>query len=587
MTARDVLRSLRLWSGVVLFIYVTTHLLNHTLGLVSLGAMEQGAQLFRLLWYAPLGTVALALAFVLHVTLVFWSFFRRRSLKLAPGEWFQIALGAAIVPLGAVHVIGTRVAHELTGLQDSYTFVFFALWYDGWVAVLKQFGLVIVAWGHGCIGLNMLWRLKPGYRRLQPLAFAAALLLPVLALIAFFQRGAEIGRLMHDRAWVQALATNANIPGPAQAAPLFALDDIVEWGFGGLLLAVLAARLLRGMWERRHGLVRLSYPDRAIASGPAGPSILEFSRLAGVPHASVCGGRGRCSTCRVRIGRGREHLPPPSVAEQKVLDRIGLPDNVRLACQVHPLPGTYDVTPLLPATAQLRDSFVRGAHHHGEEREIAVLFCDIRGFTSMAEHRLPYDTVFVLNRYFRAMGEAIERAGGHVDKFVGDGVMALFGLEEYPAIAARQAIDAARRMALALDELNQSLTGDLHQPLRIGIGVHIGLAIVGELGYGSSRALTAIGDTVNTASRLESLTKDYACEVIVSDEVVTAAGMTLQDWPSHDISVRGRTGALTVRAIADGALLPEPPQAVTTGARVGRRGGGVRPAGRIRQTRPE
>ncbi len=574
METRDVLRSVRLWSGVVLFAYVTTHLLNHTLGLVSLRTMEQGAALFRLLWYAPLGTIALALAFVLHVILVFWGFFHRRSLRLTPGEWTQIVLGAAIVPLGAVHVIGTRVAHELTGLQDSYTFVFFALWYDGWIAVLKQFGLVIAAWTHGCIGLHMLWRLKPGYRRLQPVAFAVALLLPVLALIAFFQRGAEVARLMHDRDWVQMLVTNAGVPGPEQAAPLFVLDGIVEWGFGGLLLAVLAARVLRGVWERRHGLVRLHYPQDAVASGPAGPSILEFSRLAGVPHASVCGGRGRCSTCRVRIGRGREHLPPPSAAEQKVLDRIGLPANVRLACQVHPRPGDYDVTPLLPAAAQLRDSFVRGAHHHGQEREIAVLFCDIRGFTSMAEHRLPYDTVFVLNRYFRAMGEAIERAGGHVDKFIGDGVMALFGLEEDKASAARQAIDAARRMAVALDQLNESLTSDLDVPLRIGIGVHIGLAIVGELGYGSSRALTAIGDTVNTASRLEALTKDYQCEVIVSDDLVAAAGMDLHDWPSHDIAVRGRTGALTVRAIDDGAFLPAPPPLP------------ARPAGRTGMRRP-
>jgi len=558
---RDLFRILRLWSGVVLFSYVTTHLLNHTLGLISLGAMEQGAVLFKLLWYSPPATLALAGAFVIHVSLVFWSFYRRRSLKLRASEWLQIALGASIVPLGAVHVIGTRVAHEFAGLQDSYAFVFFALWYDGWIAVLKQFGLVIAAWTHGCIGLHMLWRLKPGYRRLQPLAFSIALLLPVLALIAFFQRGAEVAHLMHDRDWVQALVTNANVPSAEAAAPLFLADDIVEWGFGVLLLGVLAARLLRGLWERRHGLVRLYYPDDGTASGPAGPSILEFSRLAGIPHASVCGGRGRCSTCRVRIGRGRDRLPPPTPAEQKVLDRIGMPVHVRLACQVHPPPGEYDVTPLLPATAQARDGFARSSHHHGEEREIAVLFADIRGFTTMAEHRLPYDTVFVLNRYFRAMGEAIERAGGHVDKFIGDGVMALFGLDIDQQTAARQAIDAARRMALALDRLNESLSGDLDLPLRIGIGVHIGQAIVGELGYGATRSLTAIGDTVNTASRLESLTKEYACEVIVSDDAVAAAGMDLSEFPTHEIAVRGRSGLLVVRAIADGATLPEPPAA--------------------------
>ncbi len=557
MEARELLRTLRLWSGVVLFIYVTSHLINHTLGLISLGAMEQGAVWFKLLWRSPPATFALVSALVLHVTLVFWSFYRRRSLKLTPSEWGQIVMGAAIVPLAAVHVIGTRVAHEMVGLEDSYTYVLFALWYDWPIGVLKQFGLVIAAWAHGCYGLHMLWHLKPGYRRLQALAFAVALLLPVLALIAFFQRGAEISHLMQNRDWVQALATNAHFPTSQESAPLFVIDRVVEWGFGVLLLAILAARLLRGVWERRHGLVRLRYPDEAMASGPAGPSILEFSRGAGIPHASVCGGRGRCSTCRVRIGRGREHLPPPTSAEQKVLARIGMPINVRLACQVYPTPGDYDITPLLPAAATARDGFARGAHHHGQEREIAVLFADIRGFTTMAEHQLPYDTVFVLNRYFRAMGEAIERAGGHVDKFIGDGVMALFGLEGDKHVAARQGIDAARRMALALDQLNESLSGDLDVPLRIGIGVHSGLAIVGELGYGTGRTLTAIGDTVNTASRLESMTKDYKCEVILSDDLIATAGIDIGDWPSHEIAVRGRSGALVVRAITDGAFLPE------------------------------
>jgi adenylate cyclase len=107
--------------------------------------------------------------------------------------------------------------------------------------------------------------------------------------------------------------------------------------------------------------------------------------------------------------------------------------------------------------------------------------------------------------------------------------------------------------------LNESLSGDLDLPLRIGIGVHIGVAIVGELGYGATRALTAIGDTVNTASRLESLTKEYKCEVILSDDLIATAGIDIGDWPAHEISVRGRSGNLVVRAITDGALLPEPP----------------------------
>ncbi|MBL6653858.1 MAG: adenylate/guanylate cyclase domain-containing protein, partial [Reyranella sp.] len=160
-------------------------------------------------------------------------------------------------------------------------------------------------------------------------------------------------------------------------------------------------------------------------------------------------------------GADRAKLPPPSTDEQKVLARIGAPPNVRLACQLRPPPGHYRVTPLLPATAGPVEAYRRQPQAHGGEQYIAILFADIRGFTSISEGRLPYDVVFLLNRYFRATGHAIEAAGGRLDKFIGDGVMALFGLSTEPEVACRQALDAARRMGEALKDLNEALSGDL------------------------------------------------------------------------------------------------------------------------------
>jgi adenylate cyclase len=275
-----------------------------------------------------------------------------------------------------------------------------------------------------------------------------------------------------------------------------------------------------------------------------------MSRLAGIPHASVCGGRGRCSTCRVRVGGpDRAKLPPPSVDEQKVLARVGAPVNVRLACQLHPPPGRYRITPLLPASAGPVEAYRRQPQAHGGEHYIAILFADIRGFTSISEGKLPYDVVFLLNRYFRATGQAIEAAGGRLDKFIGDGVMALFGLTSEPEVACRQALDAARRMAAALDDLNEAMSGDIDQPLRIGIGLHSGPTIVGEMGYERATHLTAIGDTVNIASRLEQLTKEFAAELVVSQELLDRAGVDLGAYESHDVEIRGRQGRLTVRAV--------------------------------------
>ena len=138
----------------------------------------------------------------------------------------------------------------------------------------------------------------------------------------------------------------------------------------------------------------------------------------------------------------------------------------------------------------------------GQEKDIAILFADLRSFTQFSEKKLPYDVVFVLNRYFAHMGEAVETAGGHLDKFIGDGVMALFGTKSDAQTGARQAMNAAKEMSKKLADLNEQLKDELDEPLRIGIGIHLGAAIIGEMGYGKATGLTAIGARGKTASRL-------------------------------------------------------------------------------------
>jgi adenylate cyclase len=210
---------------------------------------------------------------------------------------------------------------------------------------------------------------------------------------------------------------------------------------------------------------------------------------------------------------------------------------------------------LLPPTAGPVEAYRRQPQAHGGERYTAVLFADLRGFTSISEGKLPYDVVFLLNRYFRATGQAIEAAGGRLDKFIGDGVMAIFGLDVEAEVACRQALDAARRMGIALDELNEALSGDLDLPLRIGIGIHSGPTIVGEMGYERATQLTAIGDTVNTASRLESMTKEFKVELVISQELLDRAGVTLSEAPHHYVEIRGRQERLDVRAVKRAAEL--------------------------------
>jgi adenylate cyclase len=194
----------------------------------------------------------------------------------------------------------------------------------------------------------------------------------------------------------------------------------------------------------------------------------------------------------------------------------------------------------------------------GEEQQITILFADIRGFTTISENKLPYDVVFMLNRYFRSMGEAIETAGGRVDKFIGDGIMALFGVGETPQQGSERALRAAREMAARLDDLNDLLAPDLAEPLRIGIGIHTGAAIVGEMGYGEVVSFTAVGDSVNTASRLEAMTKQWGAQLVVSEDTAALAGIDLTAFPKQETEVRGRQGTMTVRIVADARDLPDP-----------------------------
>jgi adenylate cyclase len=380
--------------------------------------------------------------------------------------------------------------------------------------------------------------------------------MPTLAILGVLEGGREVVAMAEDPAWVAQLASGHPKPAPEDVA---VIDQMVVWlrsAFLAALLAVLAARVARWYWERRRrGVVRLTYPSGRVVRIVRGVSVLEASRMGGIPHASVCGGRGRCSTCRIKVAGPNEAIPPPAPEEVKVLHRVGAAPDVRLACQLRPH-GDLRVTPLLPSTAQARDGFRRPGYLHGAEREVVILFGDLRAFTKLSETKLPYDLVFLLNQYFAEMGHAVEGAGGRIDKFIGDGVMALFGLDSGVEAGCREALVAAKDMALRMQSLNRALIHDIPEPLRIGIGIHTGPAIVGEMGYGKAVSITAIGDSVNTASRIESLTKTYACELVISEAVAFHAGIDLSAVPRHEIEIRGRVERLTVRTFASAGDIP-------------------------------
>ena len=179
------------------------------------------------------------------------------------------------------------------------------------------------------------------------------------------------------------------------------------------------------------------------------------------------------------------------------------------------------------------------------------MFIDLRDSTRLGEGRLPYDVVFILNQFFAEMWAALEETGGHYAQFAGDGLMALYGLESDVATGARQALRGAAGMARRLASLNARLEAELAEPLRIGIGIHCGDAIVGTMGPPKSPNLSAVGDNVNVAARLESETKTLRCTLVVSTALARAAGVDLSDHPLHEAALRGRGGSVQVHAVDD------------------------------------
>ncbi|MEQ8654195.1 MAG: adenylate/guanylate cyclase domain-containing protein [Kiloniellales bacterium] len=549
------LRRVRLTTGLFLMVFVVCHLTNHAAGLFGHLALADGLRIFAAVWNnLPMQLVLLTVA-LLHMGLGLYAFFMRKSLRTLPlPEISQLLLGLLIPPLLVIHILGTAYAQTVYGLKADYIYILLVYFvFDPWLGI-QQVLVLLIAWTHGSLGIWYWLRLKPGFARWRDRLLALLVIFPLFALAGIVAAGREVIYLAGRSSWLNARIGEMNLPNETEIEQIYALETNLLIAYGAVLALILAGRGFRWLFRGRSNQLKISYPGGRAVTVPLGTSILEASQLNGIAHASVCGGRGRCSTCRVRIISGGRALPFAKPEEKRVLRGVNAPPDVRLACQTRPL-ANVEVEPLLAPGVGPKEAARRPAPRPGEEREIAVLFADIRGFTSISEAMLPYDVVFLLNRYFRAIAVALEGAGGHVDKFIGDGVMALFGLDDEPDQACRQALEAAAAMGRAIDDINRALAHSLEKPLRIGIGIHVGTAVVGEMGYGAARALTAIGDTVNTASRLEQLTKEHGALLIVSEEAVERAGISKDPVKQATTPIRGRKEPLGILIVESLDLL--------------------------------
>jgi adenylate cyclase len=544
------LADLRTVTGLVMGLYVTMHLSNHALGLISVHAQEAVRPWVMALWHSPPGQVLLYGSLITHAAVALIVLFRRRHYYMPAWEAIQILLGLTIPYLLLVHIVNTRGTRILTRIDIDYTYEIANLWVDPWTRS-KQIALVLLVWGHFVVGLHFWWRLYGWYRRAFPALLLAYVLIPTAALLGF----AEVGMTMtaharSDPQWMTAMKARGVPADPNRAKLRAALKDWVGAYWIGIVGFVVCIAQIRN-WRERHSRFKVTYPEGVTIEAPKGMSVLEVSRMTRRAHMSVCGGRARCTTCRVQIATAAGELPEPNELEAKTLHRISAPGNVRLACQLRP---QVDLTvrPLLHPSIVAKTHAQIG-QEFGEEREVTILFVDIRGSTSLAEARLPYDVVFLLNSLFAALAEDIEKSAGYYSNFTGDGLMALFGLEGEKAAGATAALRCALMMFETLDGFNHRFKDELETPLAVGVGIHTGDAIVGRMGPPKTPIFSAVGDSVNTTSRLERMTKDLGVPLVVSAETLRAAGVHLPAMLTQ-VSLRGRAGTVEVIALEEGDL---------------------------------
>ena len=548
------LRQIRLVCGLVLFAYLVSHFLNHALGNISLDALASGVRYHVLFWqFLPVAIVFYTAALV-HAGLGIWALYERRQFRWKAIEPLQLVLGLSIPALVIAHVAGVRLGQTFFGQQKLYPQVLYGYWVVWPFRIWLTLSVLIIAWIHGSIGLYFWLRMKAFFKPAAPFLLAAAVLVPTLALLGLYQGGRTVVKESASAEWRAAILSQDKVGTPAEQDVLERITDDFLIGYLGLIGFVVAARGVRALNERRGGMITLSYGNGRTIRVPKGLSVLEASLRHQVPHASVCGGRARCSTCRIRVIGDCTSLPEPSNREAFVLNRVGTGSDpaIRLACQLRPETDISFFQIFLPQTAVAGAS---GPSHIGEERYLVSMFVDMRGSTQLAENRLPFDTVFVVNRFLGAVSQAVIECGGQPNQFLGDGQLALFGLSTSRQTACRQALKAAAMIAANVEQLNQFLKHDLREPIRFGIGIHSGEVIVGDIGYRDHMVFTALGDAVNVAARLQDMTKSLGCEAILSEEVRVTAGLAADALPRQEVNIRGRNEPMMVRTVASTNVL--------------------------------
>jgi len=535
---------LRLGSGIILALYVVQHLINHAFGIVSIEAAEAYRKTVGAVFQSTPGLILLYGALLFHAAIALRFIYRRSNLHMSFWQWSQLLLGLSILPLVVGHAVANRGFDLLGDVDPNYYYVVTSILLKP-VFLVKLIFLISIIWIHMAIGLHFWLRLKAGYQRYVPYAYALVVLIPALAYVGLFNMLQQAGTWLEDQQRLDQIYA-ANIAMPSGDVEFLRGLETQAWlVMAALLTLTLIARQIRLWHQARQGTYCITCTDGSKITALNGISLLEALRNARIPHASACGGRARCTTCRVHVSDGLTELDPPNELEARALTRIRAGEEIRLACQLHPT-ADLAITPLVMANQTLNATLGSGGVQ-GHEEYVVAMFVDMRGSTDLGERVLAYDVVFILNRFFTELSTALADSHGHYAQFAGDGLMALYGLEpERKSRACADALAGASEMFRRIENLNQQLQREFGETVKMGIGIHGGEAIVGTMGPPKTPLLTAVGDNINIAARLESQTKEIGCDLIVSVQTLDAEDIDYVTTSVREIEVRGRDNQVKV-----------------------------------------
>lgn len=292
-------------------------------------------------------------------------------------------------------------------------------------------------------------------------------------------------------------------------------------------------------------------------SCPDNSTILSATLAAQINHTHACGGQGKCSTCRVSIMDGIENCFPRNEAEKRMAATLNFPEEIRLACQTK-IKGNISIRRMVSDELDMdliSEQFSEDSGIAlGRQQHLTIVFTDIVNYTSFAEKFPPYDIVHVLNRYYRMMNTIIQEHNGIISDVAGDGILAVFGIENNDNNSVLDAIRAIEGMNQKLADFNEYLKGNFNTHFGIRAGVHYGSVIVGPFDTGAMKKMAIIGDNVNYASRIESANKTFGTKLLLSKEAYQEVEKIYPDFNVFETPLKGKTGVYQLYEIKNSSI---------------------------------